>query len=107
MIRRNPSPLISDTTRIIPSADRPTAPSGRGSTTETSHQSATPLASTRATENSTNRVTGCGNRLPSHSTIAKNSDIAPEPDRERRGLAGGWRVVMDYPTEEPYELESM
>lgn len=70
-MRRIPSASIRLTARIIPSSARPEAPAGRGSTTARSIQANRPESSTMPKARSANSVTGCGNRLPSHSTPSR------------------------------------
>jgi hypothetical protein len=67
----NPSAFRRLTTSISPLAARPFAPSGRGSTTDTSKYPSTPDTMTTAMANSANSETGCGSALPSHSTACR------------------------------------
>lgn len=71
-MRRMPSGSIRLTARIIPSSSRPEAPTGRGSTTARSIQANSPESSTMPNAKIANSVTGCGSRLPSHSTASRN-----------------------------------
>src|SRR5690606_8381418 len=68
-IRLRPSGSSRLITRIMPSTARPSVPAGRGSGTLTPIQPNTPDTSKMASASSANRVTGCGSRLPSHSTV--------------------------------------
>ncbi len=70
--RRRPSAFKSEFTAIhSPSL------AGRGSATETPSAAAMPLATTTSTQRMANSVTGCGSRLPSHSTLSRKRVNAP------------------------------
>ncbi len=76
-IQRNPSAENKDTTSIMPSASRPLAPTGLGSSTLIPMNSAKPLNNTINTQNKANKVIGCGNKLPNHSTVDKKRANQP------------------------------
>ena len=89
-MRRMPSPLSRLTARIIPSSATPRAPAGRGSSTARPIQPKNPDRKTTPTARMANRVTGCGRRLPSHSTPSRKRVKA----LRRAFDAGGWAVTM-------------
>ena len=72
IINLNPSAFMRLMATIRPSELRPAAPSGRGSTTDRLKKSAIPLATITIRQKMANSVTGCGSRLPSHSTVRRN-----------------------------------
>ena len=76
-IRRSPSAFNRLTAWIIPVGLRPAVPSGRGSATLHPSHPATALIRITPIAKSTNNVTGCGSRLPSHSTKLRNRWNAP------------------------------
>nr|CSB29642.1 Uncharacterised protein [Vibrio cholerae]CSC96764.1 Uncharacterised protein [Vibrio cholerae] len=74
-ISSNPSALSKLTTWIMPSAARPFAPSGRGSTTDSSKYPAIPEATSSTTQKMANNVMGWGNRFPKYSTPSRKRVI--------------------------------
>ena len=85
-MRRRPSPLSRLTAVIMPSSDRPGAPSGRGSSTDRPMAPNRPDRKTMPIASTANRVTGCGSRLPSHSTPSRKRVKAP---RRAGGVGDG------------------
>ena len=88
-IRANPSPFNRLTTSIIPSALRPLVPSGLGSITDTPKYDMTAESTNNSTDIQTNKITGCGNKLPSHSTPFKNRCIRELCSAASKSLCGG------------------
>ena len=97
-IQRTPSPLI----RLRTANTSPSWP-GRGSPTDRPTAAAIPDTTTTLSANSANSVTGCGSRLPSHSTAASRR-ARPRPPRafffpERGAPASSGRECGTEPSE--------
>ncbi len=98
-MRRTPSPFTRLTARIMPSSATPFEPAGRGSSTATPKYPNMPDSSTMPSASSANSVTGCGSRLPSHSTPSRKRVNALRFGRFAAGTvwsaAGGNSVMRD------------
>lgn len=87
-IQRKPSADIRLNTSIRPDSARPAAPGGRGSATDTPSARATPDSTTTPAANRAKSVTGCGRRLPSHSTTPRNRANQPLVGRSGGAATG-------------------
>ncbi len=70
-IMRMPSAFNRLTARIMPSSDTPRVPAGLGSSTASPIQPNTPERRTIPRARTANKVTGCGRKLPNHSTVSR------------------------------------
>ena len=105
-IMRIPSAFNKLTARIMPSSATPRVPAGLGSSTASPIQPKTPERRTMPTARTANKVTGCGRKLPNHSTVSRKRVKAL---RRLRGSGVGafviaWVFVLKYQALVPLDV---